>query len=149
MHAIEIENVTSNKKIVVRDAQGLPEWDSRGRGVRAEGHGEAGFRRGAGCLDPVSVTPVAGVIDRVVMGAGIEMPYVIVKTASELVTVKIGPERILLENDFELNAGDQMTIEAARCAVRDELVALTITNAAGVKVTLRTPDGLPAREPRE
>lgn len=147
LHAIEIENLTSARKIVLRDAQGLPAWGAR-RGTGAQGRGqgqgaEGAFHPGAGCVDPASVTTVTGVIDRIAAGAGIEAPYVIVKTASVLVTVRIGPERILLENDFELNTGEQVTIEAARCTLRDELIALAITNAAGVEVVLRAPDGRP------
>jgi hypothetical protein len=144
LHAIEIENVTANKKLVLRDAQGLPEWGGRGRGARGEGSGSAGLYQRGACIDPASITTITGAIDKVVMGAGIEMPYIIVKTSTELVTVKIGPERILLENDFEINAGEQVTVEMARCTVRDELVALSITNAAGVKIVLRTADGTPA-----
>ncbi len=53
----------------------------------------------------------------------------------------IGPTRDIPAPD--MNTGEQVTIEAARCTLRDELIALAITNAAGVEVVLRAPDGRP------
>ncbi len=142
LHAIAIENTRTGKTITLRDGQGLPEWGGgRGRQFQREDRP----RTGNGCLDLAAAVTVAGVIDKVTLGMGIRMPSVVVKTADgKLVTIVIGPERVLLENDFELNPGEWVSILAAPCAYRDELVALSITNAAGLTLKLREEDGTPA-----
>jgi hypothetical protein len=78
------------------------------------------------------------------MGAGIEMPILIVKTGDgTLITMRIGPERILLEADFELKEGEAITAKYAQVPCTDENIALELTNAAGQTVALRDDLGRP------
>jgi hypothetical protein len=72
------------------------------------------------------------------------MPTLVLKTDGKLLTLKIGPERILLGADFELNPGQSVTVRYAQATCTDEYLALQITNSAGVTVTLRGDDGTPA-----
>jgi len=88
---------------------------------------------------------VSGTVDSVSMGAGIQMPSLMLKTAGgKLLVFKLGPERVLLEADLELTAGDGLTVKYMESACTGELVALTIATASGKTVILRTDDCVPA-----
>ena len=63
--------------------------------------------------------------------------------AGKMLVIKLGPERILLEADLELKAGDSITVKYAVTSHDDELVALAITKGT-VTVTLRGDDCRPA-----
>jgi hypothetical protein len=145
LYAIEITNTATEAHIVLRDSSGVPAW-SGGRGMRGSGKVSSTFTRGgAGCVDPATITVVTGIVDKVSMGAGIEMPTLIVKSAdSSLVAIKIGPERILLEADFELREGEQVTAKYAHVTCTDENIALELTNAGGDTLVLRDDLGKPA-----
>ena len=140
LYAIDITNIGTNEKIVLRDSSGVPLWTgppSRGNAVAP--------RNGTGCIEPASIASVAGTVDKVSMGAGIQMPSLVVKTSDgQLIAMKIGPERILLASDFELNVGERVTAKYGIAACTDENVAIQLTNAAGVTVVLRDDDGMPA-----
>lgn len=143
LYAVEIANNTSKARIVLRDAAGTPLWAGPGRG---RGNPDAP-RNGAGCVDAASIATAAGIIDKVTMGAGIEMPTMVVKTSDgKLLTVKIGPERILLEADLELAAGQTITVRYGKDASTNEYLALQLTTSAGLTVVLRHDDGTPAWE---
>lgn len=70
------------------------------------------------------------------------MPALTVKVADgSLLTFKLGPERVLLASDLELKA---VTVKYAAASCTGELIALAVTNAAGVTVVLRDEPGRPA-----
>ncbi|MBI4874853.1 MAG: hypothetical protein HY822_09505 [Acidobacteria bacterium] len=121
--------------ITLRDASGVPLWS----GPRGGGFGnQEAARTGTGCIDPASIRTLSGTIDKVSMGLGIEMPTLVLKTSDgKLVTLKIGPEWVLLAADFELKAGDQITAKVGLATCSNEEVALQLTNAAGATVILR------------
>jgi hypothetical protein len=141
LYAIEIDNIGTKTRIVLRDAAGVPLW------IAANGSGRGNAARtgnGAGCLDPMTVSTAVGTVEKVSMGIGIQMPSLVVKTtAGALVSMKIGPERVLLAADFELKVGDTVSAKYAHETRTGENVALQVTNAAGVTVTLRNNDGTP------
>jgi len=152
LYALEIVNTTTNTTIKLRDESGLPLWGGgRGRrgglnamntnsGARGGPNGmRANTAARGGCIDPASVRTVTGVVAAVNAGAGIQMPTLTLKTADgQSITMKIGPERILLANDFELKPGDQVTAKYALATCTNEYVALELTNSAGLTVVLRT-----------
>ncbi len=141
LYAIEITNNTSKARVELRDAAGLPMWSGPNGG---RGNPDAP-RNGSGCVDAASIATATGTIDKVTMGAGIEMPSMVVKTSEgKLLTVKIGPERILLDADVELAAGQAITVRYGKDANTGEYLALQLTTAAGVTVVLRHDDGTPA-----
>ncbi len=73
------------------------------------------------------------------------MPVLILKTQDgKLITLKIGPERILFDHDFELKPGETVTARFGVAACSEEYVALQLTNAAGKTVVLRNDDGTAA-----
>jgi hypothetical protein len=155
LYALEIINDTTQASIKLRDESGLPLWGGM-RGRRGGGPGMMRMGAGAmamgagparaaaagargGCIDPAGVKTVTGIVEQVNAGAGIQMPALTLKTADgQTITMKIGPERILLANDFELKPGDQVTAKYAPAACTNEFVALELTNAAGNTVVLRT-----------
>ena len=142
LHAIEILNLASNARITLRDSNGLPEWTSRGGMFGAGG----GLGPGApgGCIDPASVTTLSGLAEQVTAGPGIQQPTLVLKPADgNLVSIKIGPERILLQNDFELNAGQAVMAKVAVASCTGEQIALELSSG-GVTVVLRNADGTPA-----
>ena len=143
LYAIKISSISGQAELTLRDEQGYPEWMARG-GKGGPNGGGSGGGAGAGlgtCIDPASVQDVSGTVDSVTMGAGVQMPRVILKTGDKLLTIKLGPERILLSQDFELTAGDKISAKIAYAACCGEFVALSVTNSAGKTVVLRNPDG--------
>ena len=133
LYAVEIVNTNTQARLVLRDAGGVPLW-AGGNGPHDAGPGTGA----ASCWDAASIRTVAGTVERVSMGAGIQMPSLVLKAADgTLIEMKIGPERLLLQSDFELQAGDGLTAKFAYAACADENVALQLTNAAGLTVTLR------------
>lgn len=136
LHAIEISNTATGATLRLRDSSGLPLWSGM-RSARAQG---------SRVMPRCATTPVtvSGTIESVTAGAGIQMPVLILQTADgQLLTIKIGPERILLAADLELRPGDPVTVVyAADCL--GEAIALQITNSAGVTVMLRDELGRPA-----
>ncbi len=144
LYAIELINTAKRSRVVLRDASGVPEW-SGGRGRRGGDRGNPDApRAGAGCADPATIAVITGILEKVSMGAGIQMPTLIVKAADgTLVTIKIGPERTLLEADFELKEGEQVTAKYAHAACADENIALALANAAGQTIELRDDLGRP------
>jgi hypothetical protein len=139
LYALEIVNTTRNATIKLRDEDGVPLWGG-GRGRRGGPNAmRAGTKARGGCIDPATVRTATGVVEAVNAGAGIQMPTLTLKTADgQTITMKIGPERILLAKDFELKPGDQVTAKYALATCTNEYVALELTNPAGVTVVLRT-----------
>jgi hypothetical protein len=138
VYALTILNTKTEAAVALRDAQGAPLWTGRRAG------GQSLALRGSACLDPASVKTLTGTVETVTLGAGIEHPTLVVNAGGTLLTVKIGPERILLENDFELNPGETVTVVAVYSPCCETYLALSITNAAGVTLVLRSEDGRPA-----
>lgn len=140
LYAIDITNTASKTKVVLRDSAGIPLWSGYGGSEVHSGPS----RSGAGCLDAASILTVTGVVEKVSMGVGLQMPSLVIKTsAGTWVSMKLGPERILLATDFELKAGEQVTAMYALEVCSDENVALQLTNSAGLTVALRNQDGTP------
>ena len=140
LYAIDITNTASKANIVLRDSSGVPLW-SGPSGGRANPDAP---RNGTGCIDAATISTVVGTVEKVSMGVGIQMPTLVVKTSDgKLISMKIGPEWILLDADFELVAGEQVTSKFAHETCTDEDVAIQLTNAAGVAVILRNDDGTP------
>lgn len=144
LYAVQITNTATGAKIVLRDSSGVPAWSGPGGG-RGYAGGNGGTGTCTGCIDAATVATISGTVDKVTAGYGIQMPSLVVKGADgKLVTVKIGPERMLLEADFEVKPGDAITVRYAHSTCTDEYIALQLKNAAGVVVTLRNDDGTPA-----
>lgn len=143
LYAIKLVNLATKMELSIRDASGLPLWTRQARG-NSSGLSQRGSGCGSGCIDAASAVIFSGTVDSVSMGVGIQMPTVSLKTADgKLITVKIGPEHVLLENDFELKGGDAATLKAALSTCGGEYVALWIT-ANGQTLVLRNDDGTPA-----
>jgi hypothetical protein len=141
LYAVEMTNNTTKVKVVLRDANGLPLW-SQPRGGAGAGTG-SGPVAGGDCAQVLSIATESGVVAQVASGVGIRMPTLTLKTAAgKLLVIKLGPERILLEADLELEAGDSITVKYAITSHDDELVALAITKGV-VTVTLRGDDCRP------
>jgi len=135
--AISVTNNVTSASITLRDSNGLALWSGAAGGHRTQRFQAMAKRSG---FDPPSVRTTTGTVERATFGVGIQMPTLVVKaTDGTLVTMKIGPERVLLAADFELNAGEPVTATYASC-LRDNW-ALQLTNSAGVTIVLRNPDG--------
>ena len=127
-------------KITLRDAAGLPLWANASR----RGGNPQAPRTGSGCVDAASIKTVTGTIERVTIGAGIQHPELVLKTADGLLTLELGPERIILGSDLELKPGSTLTVKYALATCEDEVVALQLTDSAGNTVLLRHDNGMPA-----
>ena len=147
LHALSIIKTVSGEEILLRDESGIPLWTG-GRGAR-QGPGQGRQQRdprgngpqNGGCVDPATIHTANGVIEQVTLAAGIQQPTLSVNADGQLISIKIGPARVLLAADFELKAGDPITIRFATAACTGELVALDLTNKDGVTIKLRNDDG--------
>lgn len=142
LHAIEITAVAAGKTLKLRDAEGVPLWMGGTNGMR----GGTGTPQalGTGCVDPASIRTVTGVIESVSAAYGMQQPTMALKTEAGIVTLKLGPERVLLGSDFELKAGATITVKYGLATCSEENLALVLTNAAGKTLKLRNDDGTPA-----
>jgi hypothetical protein len=148
LYAIDIAKGSAFLKL--RDSQGLPLWGGGpgrgGRNANGQGNGPGqGTGECQGCLNAASLTTVTGTVEKVTAGVGIQFPTVVLKTAdNKLLTIKIGPERVLLAADFEIAAGQKLTVKYAASICQEELVALELTDSNGRTIVLREQDGTPA-----
>jgi hypothetical protein len=142
LYAVVITKGTST--IALRDSSGIPLWAGRGRG-RGDQSRPFGVGQHVGCVDAASIATVTGAVDKVNAGVGIQQPNVVLRVSDgKLLTVKLGPEHILLEADFALVVGDKLTVTYALATCSNEIVALELMDAAGNKLVLRNADGTPA-----
>jgi hypothetical protein len=97
-------------------------------------------RTGAG-LNMMMATTVQGVITDVQVAAGAQYPTILVNKQQ----IKVAPVWFLLENDFELKAGESVSVLAAPSnnSADGYLHAIRITKAGGVTLTLRSEKGVP------
>lgn len=140
--AVEITKDTQT--IVLRDSLGIPLWIKGLAG--GKGKADAAARSGAGgaCLDLASLETVTGAVISVNAGLGIQQPSVVLKTADgRTLSIRVAPERVLLEQDIELAAGMTLKAKVARSTCVDGLVALELTMPDGVVVRLRDESGRP------
>jgi len=135
LYALSVTKGTQTLQL--RDALGVPLWLGRGGQNPAPRSGEP-------CLDLSNLLTAQGTVASVEAAAGIQYPSLVLKLSSgSTLTFKLGPERVLLASDFELMAGEALTVTYVTCPESGELVALTLTNAAGVTLTLRDAGGWP------
>ncbi len=140
LYAVDITKSKSGVKIVLRDALGVPLWI----GAARRGGNAQAPRTGGNCIDSASIKTATGTIDRVTTGVGIQHPSLVLKVDGVLLTVELGPERILTDSDMELRPGAAITVKYAQSACCDDNAALQIVNADGHTVVLRHDDGTPA-----
>lgn len=146
LSAVTLTNTATGVTITLRDGNGIPVWVQQAgqpNGQPGTGAGTGACGACASCGGPVSVATVSGAVEQVTAGVGMQMPTLVLKTTEgKVLTIKIGPERILETADFEIRAGDTLTVRyAVTCT--EETVALDLTNAAGVKLVLRDDTGAP------
>lgn len=140
--AVEISK--GAETMVLRDSLGIPLW-IKGLGA-GSGRGGAAADPGNGgaCLDLASVERVTGTVVSVNAGLGIQQPSVVLKTNDgRTLSIRLAPERVLLEQDIELAEGMELTVKAARSACVDGLVALELVMPDGVVIRLRDESGRP------
>jgi len=141
LHAVWIRNETTEKQIQLRGEAGSAGWARRRGGFAIqEPQGNRLVRGGCGFS---AIETVSGAVLEVSVGAGIRQPNVILQTLAGPVSVKVGPSRVLLENEFQIAVGDTLTVVYGVSTCTDEKVALQLTNG-DVTITLRNEDGSPA-----
>lgn len=135
LHALEISNSSSGAHIALRNTAGAPLWTNGQTSGRQVVNG--------GCLAGAPVLVASGTIEQINSGPGIQMPALVLKTAEgKLLTIKLGPERLLLGSDLELIPGAFVTIQYA-VACDGDLVAQAITDSSGTTLVLRDDSGRP------
>jgi len=140
LYAIEITKTASGAKITLRNEVGAPLWI----GAARRGGNPQAPRTGGGCVDPASIKTASGTIDSVTSGVGIQHPTLVLKVAYGLLTLELGPERIILDSDLELKPGAELTVKYALATCADEYLALQLMDSLGNTVVLRNDDGRPA-----
>ncbi len=133
--AITLVNTATGATLRLRDTNGLPLWTQ----MPAAGQSTCN-----GCTGITQIGTAAGTVDQVTAGVGIQMPALVLKTVDgKVLTIKIGPERVLQTADFEIKAGDSLTVRYGVDRI-GEMLALELVNVDGVKLVLRNDDGTPA-----
>lgn len=108
IYAISITRTAGGAALTLRNEAGVPLWRNH----------TAPTRPPRARLCPVSIRRPSrrptGIIDRVNAGLGIQFPVLVLKLQDNtLLSVKLGPERMLLAADFELNPGAALTVQYA------------------------------------
>lgn len=134
--------------LVLRDSLGIPLWTKGLGGANGNengvGNSPTGRRAGNACLDLASVETVTGVVASVNAGLGIQQPSLVLNSSDgRVMSIRLAPERVLLEQDIELTAGMTLKVKVARSACLDGLVALELTTPDGVTIRLRDENGHP------
>ena len=140
LYAVDITKVSSGARITLRNELGIPLW----MGAARRGGNPQAPRTGGTCVDTASIKTVSGTIDSVTSGIGIQHPTMVLKVDSALLTIGLGPERVLLDSDLELKPGATVAVKYALATCTDTLVALQLADASGHSVVLRHDDGTPA-----
>ena len=142
LHALSIVKTATGDEILLRDETGRPLWvKSRGRGQQQQPDPRGTGGQGIGCVDPNTIRVLTGSIEQVSLSAGIKQPTLVVNVDGDVIAVKIGPARVLLTADFELKAGDPITVKLATAACTGELIALELTDGDGITLKIRNDDG--------
>jgi len=97
-----------------------------------------------------NIVSLQGVVEATDMGIGQRFPsFTLMGADGSKVTIMSGPYRILLENHFEINVGDRMSVRAfPSLQFKDTYVAVELKNlTTGEAVALRDEQGLPLRGP--
>jgi hypothetical protein len=140
LYAVDITRTPAGAAITLRNELGIPLW----RGAARRGGNPQAPPRGGSCVDTASIRTATGTIDRVAVGRGIQHPFVVLNAGGTLLTIALGPERILLDSDLELSGGATLTVKYAQTACDVEYIALQLVDSAGRSLVLRHDDGTPA-----
>ncbi|GIU78846.1 MAG: hypothetical protein KatS3mg005_2084 [Bryobacteraceae bacterium] len=143
LYAVEIAR--AGVVLTLRDSTGIPLWTGGSNGRDGRNGNTSAPRTGAGCVAPETIRTVAGVVSSLTAGVGIQHPGMNLKLDDgSLLTLTLGPERILLGADLELEAGAKVTVKYGVAACTEENLVLEITDANGATLKLREDDGRPA-----
>jgi hypothetical protein len=143
LYAIEITR--GDVTLTLRDNAGVPLWTGGSNGRDGRNGNTNPPRTGTGCVAADTIKTVSGVIASLTAGAGIQHPIMDLKLDdATLLTLKLGPERILLGADIELEVGAKVTVKYGVATCTGENLALEITDASGTTLKLREDDGRPA-----
>jgi len=142
-YAVEITK--GDTTLELRDSLGIPLWTrALGAAGGSGGRAPANPLRGGACLDLATLETVSGVVASVNAGVGIQQPTLILKAEDgRVLSIRLGPERVLFDNDVELAAGATLKVKVAKSACIEALVALELTTADGVVIRLRDESGSP------
>jgi hypothetical protein len=140
--AVELKNLTTGATLIPRDRDGRPRWNN--------GPGRLGHGRGCGVRQPIgnpaNIVSLDGAVDSVSIGIGQGHPsFTLALADGRTVAVLAGPYYFLLENDFEINVGDRMSVRAfPSLRFADTYVAVELKNLmTGAVLTLRDENGVP------
>ena len=153
-YAISIRNEPESYKLQFRDSEtGQALW-ARRNGAGGQGNG-AGIglsgdqsqirehREILGGCTLQDVVTVAGTVESVSVGAGLSQPRIVLATASELLTIRLGPARTLLAAGFEILEGAAFTVRYGVSPCSGELIAVELINENGTSFRIRNDDGTP------
>ncbi len=138
LHAVWIRNDTSMAELTLRQEDGSAVWGRRkGRRGDREVQGDRQMVRGCGFS---SIQTVSGEVVEVTLGTGIRQPNVILQAGDDVMSIKIGPSRVLLETEFEILPKDPLTVKYGVTTCTQEKVALELTKGDST-IKLRNEDG--------
>jgi hypothetical protein len=140
--ALQLANLTTDETLVLRDEVGRPMWSNHG------GPGDAGLGWCSGCrLGPQDVVDFDGVVVEVAMGYSLGSPYFTLALGDgSKRTIFVGPYRYMLEEGFQLRAGDRTRVQAFRSYWPDNTYVCKelFNDSTGQHITLREQSGRPS-----
>jgi hypothetical protein len=144
--AVTLHNVTNDTTLTLRDENGLPVW-TRGGGPAGKAGRARCFLNQPPYFDPSAIASFKGEVGSVSMGIGQGYPSFTLtnKVDGRVVTIITGPYYLLVENDFEISTGDNMSVTAfPSLRFKDTYVAVELKNDdTSAVLTLRDENGLP------
>ena len=157
---LSVKNLTSGTTVTLRNADGLPLWQSGrqggpgsqvGQGGPASGMGgnRGGQRRGQGACngtgpDMTRAASFTGTAVSFTGGAGAGRPTLVLATAAGEKTFLVAPYKAVVQSGLQFPAGTAFTLTAVP-NVNDEWVVISLKDdATGSELVLRDPQtGLP------
>lgn len=141
--AIQIANLDTGSTLVLRDANGMPNWAG----------GKFGRNGGFGCdgtgqpqLDLSAKAVLEGTVESVNMGLGQGFPNFTLSLADgKTATIISGPFRLLWDAGFKIAIGDQMSVTAYPSLLHEGMyIAAELNNrSTAASLTLRDAQGMP------
>ncbi|MEW6127263.1 MAG: hypothetical protein AB1757_09505 [Acidobacteriota bacterium] len=141
--AVELNNLTTNDTLILRDGTGQPNWTG------SQQFAERGFGYGGGAayldINPANLQALKCTIESVNPGIGQAYGSFTAMKGGKRLTFITAPNRFMLEKNFELRANERLKIRAYPSGLFDDIYVIEFikNRETGRTLTLRNELGRP------